>query len=165
LATANPSQVDNSNLPVSPASDLHVEDTYGTQDVSIDDYTLSIYGLVDNPLDLTYDMFETCEKVSQVTLLICPGVFADNPEWSDVPVSTLLAAAGVTQEAQTATFHSVDGDDSDMPIADAMTKGVLLADEEDGLTLSASHGYPMRLVKPGSYGADWLKWVIGIEIT
>jgi sulfite oxidase len=41
----------------------------------------------------------------------------------------------------------------------------LLVDEVDGITLSADHGYPLRLVRPGAYGADWLKWVIGIEIT
>lgn len=42
--------------------------------------------------------------VTGVVLLICPGVFADNAEWTGVPVATILAEAGVQPQADGVTF-------------------------------------------------------------
>jgi DMSO/TMAO reductase YedYZ molybdopterin-dependent catalytic subunit len=163
LAYANPAEVDNSGLPVTPVSGLHVAG--GSRDISAGKYKLSVYGLVENPYDLTYNRFRTLPGVKQTTLLICPGAFADNPDWTGVRVATLLASAGVKAGAQKINFHSVGDDHRQIPLSDALADGVILADKVDGLALPAAHGFPVRLVLPGFYGSYWLKWVNGIEVT
>jgi DMSO/TMAO reductase YedYZ molybdopterin-dependent catalytic subunit len=164
LINVDPSTVDNQNLPITPLNGLHVNGYDGPGFVDITTFTLSIYGMVDNPLDITYEMFKKYERVTQVTLLSCPNEFVDNAQWSGVPVSALLTSAGVKPEAQNVLFHSMPGDTRPVLIADAMAKGVLLADEVDGVPLPISHGFPLRLVRPGLEGGNWLKWVTRIEL-
>jgi DMSO/TMAO reductase YedYZ molybdopterin-dependent catalytic subunit len=162
LILANPATVDASGLPVTPIDLLHVANTGPPMDAST--YTLMVYGLVGKPLTITRDMLQNYPRTSQVVLLICPGFFADNPQWSGIPVSAILSAAEVKTDARMVFFHS-SNDVRLMPVADAFGDGVFLADMVDGQPLPPEHGYPLRLVRRGFYGSDWLKWVIGIEIT
>jgi DMSO/TMAO reductase YedYZ molybdopterin-dependent catalytic subunit len=163
LVGKDPSTVDESGLPVTPSDMQHVAG--GIREVDMSDYRLSVYGLVEKPFDLTYEMFNNYRKTSRTALLICPGLFADNAEWSGMPVSTLLAEAGIQAEARSVSFHSVEGDLRNMPLADALGAGVFLADMVNGQALTASHGFPLRLVRSGYYGSDWLKWVKSVEVT
>ena len=42
---------------------------------------------------------------------------------------------------------------------------LLLATRVGDGTLSAGHGFPLRLVAPGRRGYDWVKWVAEIEVS
>jgi sulfoxide reductase catalytic subunit YedY len=158
----DPAEVDNSNLPITPVEEIHT--TAQAPDVDITQYHLTIDGLVENPLALTYGEVLEYETVTEVVLLICQGVFVDNAEWTGVPVKTLLDVAKIKPEASTVTFRSIDGYNTVLPLDIALGEGVFLAHKVNGQILPDEHGYPLRLVVKGRYGWDWSKWVEEIDV-
>jgi DMSO/TMAO reductase YedYZ molybdopterin-dependent catalytic subunit len=162
LITMDPTEVDNTNLPVTPTYKLHL--TGSAQRVDISQYHLTVNGLVDTPLSISYNELLMYPSVTEVVLLICPYVFADNAEWTGIPVASILDEAGVSPNASTVIFYSVDGYQSSLNIREAQKDGVFLAYMVNGQTLPAEHGYPLRLVVTGRYGANWVKWLERIEV-
>ena len=51
-----------------------------------------------------------------------------------------------------------------LPVADALSPDVLLADTMNGEPLPREHGGPLRLIVPGFYGVAQVKWVERIEV-
>jgi DMSO/TMAO reductase YedYZ molybdopterin-dependent catalytic subunit len=162
LWDADPSKVDNSNLPITPTEYLGI--TGSPPQVDIATYTLTVDGLVNSPLVLSYDMILKYPTVSEVLLLICPGFFADNAEWTGIPMTTLLAEAGVKPEATTVVVHAMDGFSQSFTQDDVEREGVFLAHAVNGEVLPKEHGFPLRLVVKGKYGSLWVKWVDHIEV-
>lgn len=162
LIYSNPAEVDNSNLPITPVEKLGV--TGMAPEVNITEYQLTVDGLVETPLTLTYEALLAYPTVTEVVLLICPGFFADNAEWTGVPVTTILAEAGIKPEASKVTFYAVDGYHTELSIKDVQREGVFLAHTVNRQVLPPQHGYPLRLVVKGEYGANWVKWVERIEV-
>ncbi len=162
LVDSDPANVDNSKLPITPIDELHV--TGSPTDVDITTYRLVVDGLVDTPLSLTYDEIKQYPAVSETVLLICPGIFADNAEWTGVPIKTILDAAGVKDKAFEIIFHDGDQYQKSFLIKDIERDGVFLAYGVDGQVLPKTHGFPLRLVVKGEYGNNWVKWVDHIEI-
>lgn len=162
LTGSDPAKIDNSKFPITPVEDIHITGT--TQDVDIASYNLTVDGLVDHPLALSYEELLQFTPVTRVVLLICPGAFVDNAQWTGVPVKTVLAKAGIQPEASQIFFHSTDGYDNALSLQDAQKDGVFLAYEVNGQTLPKEHGYPLRLVIEGQYGGKWVKWVNRIEV-
>jgi DMSO/TMAO reductase YedYZ molybdopterin-dependent catalytic subunit len=162
LVDMDPAHVDNSNLPVTPTDQLHI--TGSAPRVDITEYRLVIDGLVNKNLTYTYDEILEYPAVTRVVLLICPSVFADNAEWTGIQVATILDEADVKPEATTVTFYAVDGYRITLSLKDALGDGVFLAYKVNGQALPREHGYPLRLVVTGRYGANWVKWVERIEV-
>ena len=162
LIYEHPSEVDNSKLPTTPTDKINV--TGNAPEVDIAWYRLTIDGLVESPLSLTYDELKEYPAVTEVVLLICQYWFADNAEWTGVPVTTLLTEAGIKPGASEIVFHAMDGYITRLPLEVAQRDGVFLAYMVNGETLPAEHGYPLRLVVKGEFGSDWIKWIERIEV-
>ena len=162
LKNRNPATVDNSDLPVTPTEELHI--TGVAPKVDIANYRLIVDGLAETSLSLTYEALLTYPTVTEVVLLICPGVFVDNAEWTGVPVTTLLAEAHIKPEASKITFHSMDAYRVVMSLEEAQQEGVFLAHMVNGQVLPEEHGYPLRLVVRGDYGHRWGKWIERIHV-
>ena len=154
---------DNSTLPVTPVEELHI--TGAAPEVNIEDYRLVVDGLVETPLSLTYEAILEYPTVTEVVLLVCPGFFTDNAEWTGVPVTTLLAEAGIKPEASEVTFYALGSEYKVvLPLDIVQQDGVFLAHTVNRQVLPAEHGYPLRLVVRGDYGNDWIKWAKRIEL-
>jgi len=155
---------DNSTLPVTPVEELHI--TGAAPEVNIEGYRLVVEGLEETPLSLTYEAILAYPTATEVVLLVCPGFFTDNAEWTGVPVTTLLAEAGIRPEASEVTFHALGSEYKVvLPLDVVQQDDVFLAHTVNGQVLPAKHGYPMRLVVRGNYGYDWIKWLNRIEIS
>jgi sulfoxide reductase catalytic subunit YedY len=150
-------------LKLTPVSGLHVTNV-PPRDIDIATYRLEITGLVDNPLSLTYDEVRSFPAVSHHPMLLCPGFFEDLAEWKGVPVSTLLAKAGLKPGAGAVKVRSLDGYESSIPLKNIDPDEVYLAWEVNGETLPVEHGYPLRLVVSWAEGANWSKWVQRLEV-
>ncbi len=164
VISSDPAKVDNSRLPITSVAELNL--TGIAPDVNIEQYRLEIEGLVEIPLSLTYEEILAYPAVTEVVLLICPGFFADNAEWTGVPVTALLEKAGITPEAKGVVFQDIAGSyRKELLLEDIMgNDSIFLAYSVDGQTLPAEHGYPLRLVAKGKYGSYWVKWVESIEV-
>ena len=160
LIDQDPGLIDNSNLPVTPLERMHTIGIAHPFDIA--SYRFSVTGLVNSPLSLSYDELKAYPKEDRVVLLICPFNFADNPKWSGVPMTSLLASAGVQAGAKEIVFQSVDGFELPQPLE--LATDILLAYEVDGQILPPGHGYPVRAVVKGKSGVFWLRWMTGILI-
>lgn len=162
LIYGNPAAIDNSNMPITPIEDLGV--TSSPPEVAIATYILTVSGLVNTPLELNYNAILQQPTITEAVLLICPGTFSGNCEWTGVPMTTLLAEAGVKPEATQVIVHAIGNYTQTFDLTDVERDGVFLAYMVDGKTLPKEHGYPIRLVVKGEYGAHWVKWVNWIEV-
>jgi DMSO/TMAO reductase YedYZ molybdopterin-dependent catalytic subunit len=162
LVNGNPAEVDNSKLPITPTEQINI--TGSAPEVDIAKYRLTIGGLVDTEVALSYDTLLSYPTVTNVVLLICPGFFVDNAEWTGVPVNTLLAEAGIRPQASKLIFYSLDGYETVLSLEEVQQDGVFLAHTVNGQVLPKEHGFPLRLVVTGEYGSAWVKWVDRIDV-
>jgi DMSO/TMAO reductase YedYZ molybdopterin-dependent catalytic subunit len=93
-------------------------------------------------------------------------------EWTGTPLRGVLEEAGVQPQAVELVFTGADvgiqGDirqeyQRSLTVADAMRDEVLLAYEMNGRPLEPQHGAPLRVLVPGWYGMQSVKWLVRIE--
>lgn len=163
IINMHPSKVDNSLLPVTPTEEINA--TGRPVEVDIEEYRLVIDGLVERPLSLTYQEILSRPQISEVVLLICPGFFWDNAQWTGTPLASLLEEAGLREGAKKVKFYSMDGYQSSLTLEEALAEGVFLAYQVNGQPLPPEHGFPLRLVARHQFGGKWVKWLERIEVT
>lgn len=145
--------------------DMRENSIRGPQNVDIATYRLSVTGLVDTPLGLTYDEVLALPHYSKVLRLNCVEGWDVNILWEGVLVSDLLTAAGADPEATVLIFQAADGYSTSLPASYVRDNDILLAYRTNGVTLPASRGYPFMLVAEDKWGYKWCKWVTGIEVS
>jgi DMSO/TMAO reductase YedYZ molybdopterin-dependent catalytic subunit len=91
--------------------------------------------------------------------LDCTSGWYSHQDWTGVPLRMLLHRG---PGAQSVYVHSVTGYWIRFPIHDL--DRLLLATQVGGAPLSASHGFPVRLVAPGRRGYWWVKWIDRIDV-
>lgn len=140
--------------------------------VMVDDWTLTIKGMVDKEVVLTYEDLVAMPLVERYVTLSCVsnevgGLLVGNALWTGVPLQDLLDMAGVRGGVEQVVGRSVDGFTAGFPI-EAVYDGrePLVAIGMNRDVLPASHGFPARLVVPGLYGyVSATKWLTEIELT
>jgi hypothetical protein len=134
------------------------------KELDIDAYRLVVKGDVDNPLSLSYEDLKKLPPTSDVSLLICSGVFADVAEWTGVPLSTLLEQAKLKPDWKTIRLESVDGYFSLLDRDKFKPEDVILAYQVNGDPLPVIHGFPVRVTIKGEYGSKWVKWLGSVQV-
>ena len=134
--------------------------------IDIATYRLSVDGLVEHPLSLSYDDLLALPAVSQVPRLECPGFFVDYAEWTGPLVRTILEQAGVQSGAVEVEFFDGDEDPYQkvLTLEEALANDTYLAYQVNGQTLPVEHGYPLRLVAGSKLGSYWVKWLVRIQV-
>ncbi|MFQ6392007.1 molybdopterin-dependent oxidoreductase [Nocardia sp. KC 131] len=140
--------------------------------VSIDDWSLRIHGMVDREIRISWDDLADRTAVESLVTLACVsnpvgGDLIGNARWRGYRLDALLAEAGPHPDADMVLSHSIDGFTAGSPLA-ILTDGrdALLAVGMNGEPLPVAHGYPARLVVPGLYGyVSATKWVTELEVT
>jgi sulfoxide reductase catalytic subunit YedY len=130
-------------------------------------WKLSIEGLVESPLKISYNELLKLESEEQITDFHCvEGWSVDTVKWKGVRPGVLFDKAGLKSNAAFVTFHSASGlyDDS-LSLKEALETGVLLAYNMYDEPLPLENGGPLRLVMPRMFGYKNVKWVNRITIT
>jgi len=140
--------------------------------VDPEEWTLTITGMVDRDVVLTYADIMAMPLVERYVTLSCVsnevgGGLVGNALWTGVPLPELLDLAGVQGDADQIVARSIDGWSAGFPTDIAFDgRNALLAVGMNREVLPANHGFPARLVVPGLYGyVSATKWITEIELT
>jgi DMSO/TMAO reductase YedYZ molybdopterin-dependent catalytic subunit len=145
-----------------PYTGLHA--TGETQVLDLETYRLRISGLVDRPLELSYDEIRCLPRIQDRPLLVCPDTFEDRATWAGASLRDVLKLAGVQAAARQAEFVGADGYRVTLPLERARQPANFLAYEWEGEPLPRLHGFPLRAVMPAEIGGYWVKWLVEIRV-
>jgi sulfoxide reductase catalytic subunit YedY len=129
-------------------------------------WRLRIDGLVEEPVDLSYDQLLALPRAEQVSDFHCvTGWSVNDVHWAGVRFRDLLALVRANRDVGALKFVSAERPYSDsLTLDEALLPDVMLAYEMDGEPLTRAHGAPVRLVIPEMYGYKGVKWVEQIEL-
>ncbi|MGC5012687.1 molybdopterin-dependent oxidoreductase [Streptosporangium sp. DT93] len=158
---------------VTPSNDFYRVDTaLVVPQVDPQEWTLTIHGLVDRPVELTFaDLMKRTVTEADVTLCCVSnevgGPYIGNARWLGVSLAGVLRDAGVQKGADMLLSTSADGWTAGTPVDVVMDgRDSLLAFAMNGEALPVDHGFPVRQVVPGLYGyVSATKWVTEIKVT
>lgn len=129
------------------------------------DWRLIVDGLVASPLELSLDDIRRFPSRTQVTQHICEQGWSAIAEWTGVPLSVVLNAAGIQAQARYVFFYCVDRWWDSLDMADAWHPQTLLAYGMNGQALLVPHGAPVRLRVERQLGYKQLKYLTAITVT
>ncbi len=130
------------------------------------EYRLTVKGLVDRPLDLSYDDIRA-RKVTKLTrdFQCVTGWRVEGVPWVGVLLADLLHEAGIQPQAKALRFTSFDGEYTEsLTLAQALRPDMLVAYQLEGHDITTEHGGPVRLYAAPMYGYKSIKWLDGIEV-
>lgn len=136
----------------------------GMQIVDVTRWRLRVTGAVARPLELSVADILALPWVERTYALNCVTGWAATRTWRGVPVATLLTMAGAHAEWTHADVRSTSGYHWDHRRGDLTLDGTLLCTHVNGVRLDDAHGYPLRLIIPGTVGESNIKWVDGIRV-
>src|SRR5712692_4792836 len=165
-------------------SSLHFERHHsGVPRIDPAAHRLLLHGMVDRPLMLTLEDIHRLPSVSRIHFVECAGNsgsewgpklapdaqkahgLASCSEWTGVPLSILLAEAGVKPGASWLVAEGADAChmQRSIPLKKAMDD-VLVAFGQNGEAIRPEQGYPLRLLVPGWEGNLNVKWLRRIKV-
>jgi DMSO/TMAO reductase YedYZ molybdopterin-dependent catalytic subunit len=138
----------------------------GAQEINQTTYRLTIDGLVNQTLELTYDdVVNNFTAYQEVVPIVCVEGWSAIVLWQGVNVTDFLQAAGVSPKANTLIFYGSDGYSSGLPLSYIEQNNVILAYKMNNVTLNADTGWPFILVAQSQYGYKWVKYVTEINVS
>ncbi|HET7849514.1 MAG TPA: molybdopterin-dependent oxidoreductase [Pseudolabrys sp.] len=168
---------------ITPQDDLFVLAHVGIPRIRAEEWTLAISGLVRQEATFGFDELRRRPKKEIEAFHQCAGYPQDpriatrrigNVVWGGVDLKTLLDEIGIVPEARFLWSYGCDGGEydgiasdlylKDCPLSRLARGDVLLAYEINGEPLSAEHGFPLRLVIPGFYGTNCVKWLSRLHL-
>ena len=127
-------------------------------------WDLTLRGLVEDPLRLTWDEFKSLPRTRVKADFHCVTSWSkfDN-EWEGVSFRVIAEKAVLKPEAHFVTAHGENGYTTNIPLEDLLRDNVLLADTHAPEPMTAEHGAPLRLVVPHLYAWKSAKWLRSLE--
>jgi hypothetical protein len=128
---------------------------------------LKMLGLVTNRnagASVTFDQ-KTLDAMASTSATIYEPFVKRDIRFTGIPMSGLLARAGISQSASKVQIHALDDYQVEFKVSDLMTPGVLLATKADGAAIPIAKGGPIRLVFPPESAAGKNKdvWIWSID--
>jgi sulfane dehydrogenase subunit SoxC len=166
-------------------SSLHYERHHsGIPTIDPAKHRLVVHGLVDRPLSLSMAEIRRLPSMTRILALECGGNsgsewaattgpdvqrsygLLSGSEWTGVPLSLLLAEAGVQARASWVIAEGADACRMmrSIPLAKARENS-MLAYGQNGEAMRPAQGYPLRLINPGWEGNTNVKWVHSLKVT
>lgn len=137
---------------------------FGVPQVDINSYRLRITGLVENPLEFTYEQLLNMIDTKYTRDFHCvTGWSVKDVEWEGVKIKRLAEMAKVRNEAKWVMFYSLDSYTAVVPTEDALSDDSIIALKMNGKPLTKEQGFPVRPFIPHLYGWKSAKWLTEIE--
>ena len=147
----------------------HVSKNLSDPTVSSDGWSLKVFGMVNTPLELTYDQVVARSTEQKITTLSCisnelNGDLTGTALWTGFPLKTLLDEAGVQTGAIDLKFKAADDYEDSIPLDRGLDPDTIVVTGMNGSPLRDDHGFPARMIVPGIYGMKNIKWLHEIEV-
>ena len=131
-------------------------------------WKLKVYGLVEDPLELSLSDLYSMRKQEQVTEHYCIQGWTAIAEWAGVPMQYIMAICKPNQNARYVVFRSYQYTDQDqfyevLDLEIVRHPQTILAYEMNGEPLNVGHGAPIRLRVETQLGYKMVKWLKSIE--
>ena len=133
------------------------------------DWSLTVTGLVEKELDISYDSLLSMNSIEYHGTLQCisnevGGELISTALWEGVPLRSVLELAGPRDGAVDVVLVALGGYSDSIPFAKAMESEVMLAYSMNGVPLPIGHGFPVRAYIPNIYGMKNVKWLREIRV-
>jgi len=131
------------------------------------DWTLSIAGLVERPVQWDWNTFMVQPQVELKSDIHCVTAWSrfDNT-WQGVSANHLLSVVRPLPQAQYLVIHGYDGYTANVPLERFSADNVVLAHHWQGAPITREHGGPVRVVIPDLYfwkSAKWVRHMVFLE--
>lgn len=151
-----PGQIETNSFPV-----LH----YGEiPQFNPETWDFCIFGLVEESWKIGYSDFMKLPTVRVKADFHCVTSWSKlDSLWEGVTISEMMKHIKLKAKAKFVMAHCEYGFTTNLSLDYFLKEDVLLAYRHNGNTLTAEHGYPLRLVVPLLYAWKSAKWIRGFE--
>jgi DMSO/TMAO reductase YedYZ molybdopterin-dependent catalytic subunit len=129
------------------------------QAAAFTDWHLSVEGRVATPRTFSLAELKQLRSRTQITRHTCEEGWTAIGQWTGVPLSAVLDAAGMLPTARYVVFHSYDDFVDSIDLLDALHPQTILAYGMNGRDLPIPHGAPLRLRVERQMGYKSMKYV------
>jgi DMSO/TMAO reductase YedYZ molybdopterin-dependent catalytic subunit len=171
---------------VTPEQNYFVVAHYGVPTVDATTWKLDVRGRVANPRSYTLDELKKRARAQRECSFECGGNrgavimnrMIGNARWSGTPLWPIIQDAKPLGDALEVICWGADEGEEEIrkekfrqnfarsiTLADLAKSDAILAWEMNGQPLTADHGFPVRVVIPGWYGVQNVKWLNGLEVS
>lgn len=193
FATVNPNNQRVSGLDlrqlssyITPEQNYFVVAHYGVPAIDAATWKLDIRGRVANPRSYTLDELKKRSRAQRECTFECGGNrgagimnrMIGNARWAGTALAPLIQDANPLGDALEVIFWGADEGEEEirkqkfrqsfarsMTLTDLAKSDAILAWEMNGEPLTPDHGFPVRVVVPGWYGVQNVKWLNGLEVS
>ncbi len=171
---------------LTPENNYFVVAHYPIPKVDAATWTLEIKGRVANPRSYTLDELRKRSRAERTCVFECGGNRAagimnrmvGNSRWTGTSLKSLIDDAKPLTDAREVICWGADqGEETirteklvqnfarSITLEDLAKSEAILAWEMNGQPLTENHGFPVRIVVPGWYGVQNVKWVKALEVS
>jgi DMSO/TMAO reductase YedYZ molybdopterin-dependent catalytic subunit len=152
---------------LTPVSEQGNNALAGTQHINRDTYRLTVDGLVEKPLSLSYTELQAYPQISKLMDLDCVEGWNFTAKWTGPALAALFNEAGVKPAARIAIFHTADVPEgyTSLDLSYIDEKKIIIALKLNDITLPDNRGFPFQVVAESKFGYKWAKWVTRIELS
>jgi DMSO/TMAO reductase YedYZ molybdopterin-dependent catalytic subunit len=152
---------------LTPIKDQRNNALAGTQHIDRASYILTVDGLADKPLSLSYADLEALPQYSTLNTLNCVEGWNFVAKWTGPRLADIFQQAGIQPEAKIAIFHTTDVPQgySSLEVSYIQTNDIIIALKLNDLTLPDDRGFPFQVVAQSKFGYKWAKWINRIELS
>ena len=127
-------------------------------------WRLEVSGLVERPRSFSFEDITGMPSVEQLQTLECisngvGGGLMSNAVWRGVRLRDVLGPVLPMSAARFVELHAADGYVNVISLEKALEQTTVAAFEMNGEPLPLRHGFPLRLLVPGTYGEVSVKWI------
>jgi DMSO/TMAO reductase YedYZ molybdopterin-dependent catalytic subunit len=171
---------------LTPRENHFVVAHYGVPQIDAATWKLDIRGRVANPRSYSLDELKKRARAQRECTFECGGNrgasimnrMIGNARWSGTPLWPLIQEAKPLNDAlEVISWGADEGEEEirkekyrqnfarSMTLADLQKSDAILAWEMNGEPLHPDHGFPVRVIVPGWYGVQNVKWLKALEVS
>jgi DMSO/TMAO reductase YedYZ molybdopterin-dependent catalytic subunit len=129
------------------------------------DWSLRVFGLVEDEYELTYDELRAMPAIDVVCDMHCVTHWTRlNNTFTGVPTRAIIERAKPKPHVKFVMCHSEAGFTTNVPLELFLAEDSILAYQWEGKDLTPEHGWPLRGLVPRLYLWKSAKWLRGIEL-